>query len=120
MRDLPPAPQVWHDEFHDNKATFEPVRTVADLLSLDQTEITRGYTDWISGDPEPGGNQGRAYWHGWCNRARDAGEMPHSDADAQLAHEITVCGILRDTDWSLGKKIITPEEGNRMLECARE
>jgi hypothetical protein len=55
---------------------FDPVTTLADLDALDGEEIRAGYLDWRSGDPEPGSNRGRAYWHGWMNAARDNGEAP--------------------------------------------
>jgi hypothetical protein len=71
---------------------FEPVRTKADLLSLDADEITRGYMDAERGDPQPGVNRGRAYWHGWRNRMMDLREIPLDDASAQLAHAIAPNG----------------------------
>ena len=64
---------------------FEPVRTLADLASLDAAEIVEGYTSAERGDPEPGPNRGRAFWHGWRNRMRDHGEIPHDDASRALA-----------------------------------
>ena len=71
---------------------FEPVATVADLETLDQDEIVAGFMDWRPGDPEPGPNRGRAYWHGFMNAARDHGERPWSPQSAQLAHEIVASG----------------------------
>jgi len=67
---------------------FEPVRTKDDLESLDQAEIVEGYVSAVRGDPEPGPNRGRAFWHGWRNRMIDYGELPMDDAAMQLAHEI--------------------------------
>ncbi len=46
---------------------FDPVRTLADLETLDKNEIMEGYLSTTPGDPEPGPNRGRAYWHGWRN-----------------------------------------------------
>ena len=54
--------------------TYEPVSTLEDLDSLDQDEIVRGYTECRKGDPEPGANSNRSYWHGWTTRACDNGE----------------------------------------------
>jgi hypothetical protein len=68
-------------------ARFEPVRTVADLDTLDAKEIVEGYRSAERGDPEPGLNRGRAFWHGWRNRMIDCGELPHDDASRQLVHE---------------------------------
>jgi hypothetical protein len=63
---------------------FEPVRTVADLNTLDANEILEGYRSAERGDPEPGPNRGRAYWHGWRNRMIDMHELPMDDAARKL------------------------------------
>lgn len=73
---------------------FEPVRTLADLDSLDETEIIDGYLSAQHGDPEPGPNRGRAFWHGWRNRMMDYGELPHDDASRQLVSEYVARGKL--------------------------
>jgi len=67
---------------------FVPVRTVADLETLDQDEMVRGYIECKRGDPEPGANRGRAYWHGWRNRMMDYGELKIDDASRSLAAEL--------------------------------
>lgn len=68
-------------------ASFEPVAMLADLETLNDDEIVQGYRDFRPGDPEPGPNRGRSYWHGWCNRARDAGLMPGTWQSGNLARE---------------------------------
>ncbi len=73
---------------------FAPVRTKADLDTLDDDEIVAGYTEARRGDPEPGVNRGRAYWHGWRNKMIDMGEIPVDDASASLAHEVYPRGVL--------------------------
>jgi hypothetical protein len=55
---------------------FAPVKTLEELDSLDHAEMIEGYAAAERGDPEPGPNRGKAYWHGWCNRMRDFGELP--------------------------------------------
>lgn len=67
--------------------SFAPVSTLADLNTLDDDEIVAGYMETRRGDPEPGLNRGRAYWHGWRNRMIDLGEMPADDASRRLAGE---------------------------------
>lgn len=67
---------------------FEPVRTKADLESLELSEVLEGYLSAESGDPEPGENRGRAYWHGWRNRMIDMGQLPMDDAARQLAKDV--------------------------------
>lgn len=75
---------------------FQPVATAADLATLDVDEVCAGYLEYRIGDPEPGLNRGRAYWHGWRNAARDRGQIEGDVAMAQLAHEIWRGGTLRD------------------------
>jgi hypothetical protein len=66
---------------------FTPVSSLDDLNSLDEEEVLAGYRDYKRGDPEPGPNRGRAYWHGWMNAARDDGERPTTTDTRQLARE---------------------------------
>lgn len=72
---------------------FAPVRTKADLDTLDHDEIVAGYTETKRGDPEPGPNRGRAYWHGWRNAMIDFGEIPKDDAARDLARELWPQGV---------------------------
>jgi hypothetical protein len=74
------------------KTAFEPVRTKADLESLDLADIVFGYCSAERGDPEPGPNRGRSFWHGWRNRMIDLRELPMDDASRQLAREM--CRLL--------------------------
>lgn len=55
---------------------YAPVLTLEDLDSLDVGEMGDGYLSAQRGDPEPGQNRGRAYWHGWRCRMMDYGELP--------------------------------------------
>ena len=64
---------------------FTPVTTLADLDTLDDDEILEGYRDGRSGEPKPGNNRSRSYWHGWRNGAADGGHKPKDDAQAELA-----------------------------------
>lgn len=66
---------------------FEPVRTLADLETLDRDQIVEGHLSAERGDPEPGPNRGRSFWHGWRNRMIDLGELPGDDASRALARE---------------------------------
>lgn len=66
---------------------FAPVSTLADLETLDQDAIVDGYSSAERGDPEPGPNRGRSFWHGWRNRMIDLGEMGVDDASRQLVTE---------------------------------
>lgn len=67
---------------------FRPVRTKAELDTLDESEIVEGYISTQRGDPEPGENRGNAFWHGWRNRMIDFGELPSDDASRALAREL--------------------------------
>lgn len=63
-----------------------PVTTLEDLDALDDAEIIEGYHDGRGGEPEPGDNRGRAYWHGWRNGAADAGRIKVDVAMEKLVH----------------------------------
>ncbi len=64
-----------------------PVSTVAEVESLDSGEMVEGYWSGRDGDPEPGDNRSKAYWHGWRNGRSDAGH-PVDAAQMALAREI--------------------------------
>lgn len=68
-------------------SNFQPVSTLADLESLDEGQIIEGYSEARRGDPEPGPNRGRSYWHGWRNRMMDYGEIKRDAASRQLIRE---------------------------------
>jgi hypothetical protein len=72
---------------------FPPVRTKADLDCLDEGDIVEGYRSAERGDPEPGENRGRSFWHGWRNRMIDKGELPKDEAAEQLARDIGAAAI---------------------------
>lgn len=48
-----------------------PVITAEELDSLDPGEMVEGYGDGFAGEPEPGDNRSKAYWHGWRNGSND-------------------------------------------------
>lgn len=79
---------------------FEPVRTLADLESLNSDEILEGYLSADRGDPEPGENRGRAYWHGWRNRMIDLHVIQPDDASRNLVREVLASNRLQ----KLGRK----------------
>lgn len=74
---------------------FLPLQTIADLETLDEAEIIAGYREWREGDPEPGPNRGRAYWHGWRNAMIDRGKREPDEAARRLAHDAVVSGWLK-------------------------
>lgn len=66
---------------------FAPVSTLLDLETLDYEQISEGYRSAERGDPEPGPNRGRSFWHGWRTRMVDLRELPGDDASRALAGE---------------------------------
>ena len=72
---------------------FEPVRTVEDLSKLDPDEIIEGYRDGSNGEPEPGNNRSRSYWHGWRNGAADTKRIKSDDAMRKLANDAVRQGL---------------------------
>lgn len=69
-------------------ANFEPVRTLADLDTLDEADMIEGYMSAERGDPEPGANRGRAFWHGWRCRMMDHKEIPIDPDHLKLVGEL--------------------------------
>lgn len=67
---------------------FAPVTTLADLDSLDHADVVEGYASADRGDPEPGPNRGRAFWHGWRCRMMDYGMIPIDSDHMRLTHEV--------------------------------
>lgn len=67
---------------------FVPVRTKEELDTLNSDDIHDGYMSAERGDPEPGENRGKAYWHGWRNRMIDMHQLPSDDASRRLAREV--------------------------------
>jgi len=65
-------------------APFAPVTTLADLDSLDLGDVIEGHRSAERGDPEPGENRGRSFWHGWRTRMMDLGEIEIDDAHRAL------------------------------------
>lgn len=65
---------------------FTPVCTLEELDALNEGEMLEGYLSAQRGDPEPGENRGKAFWHGWRNRMMDKGELSHDEASRILAH----------------------------------
>lgn len=63
---------------------FEQVKTLDDLDSLDIEQMIEGHMSAERGDPEPGPNRGRSFWHGWRTRMMDLKELPVDEAHRQL------------------------------------
>jgi hypothetical protein len=51
--------------------TRTPVTTIEELDSLDLDEICEGYREGFAGEPEPGNNRSKSFWHGWRNGYHD-------------------------------------------------
>lgn len=69
---------------------FETVKTLADLDSLDTAEIVEGHLSAERGDPEPGPNRGRAFWHGWRTRMMDLGQIEIDEDHRRLTKAYVV------------------------------
>ncbi len=63
------------------------VETLAELDTLDDAEIQEGYRDGRSGEPEPGDNRSKSYWHGWRNGMMDSHRMKPDAASMRLVAE---------------------------------
>ena len=72
---------------------FLKVRTKDDLAKLDDDEMLAGYRAGCAGDPEPGNQFSRSYWHGWRNGASDFKHKEIDDAQRELVSEIVKLNI---------------------------
>lgn len=76
-------------------ADRRPVLTVDDLVALDGDEdMVEGYRDGCNGEPAPGDNRSRAYWHGWRVGAMYAGRIPIDAEHTALVHNVAPRGVL--------------------------
>lgn len=66
---------------------FPPVADLWELDSLDHDQVVAGYSSAERGDPEPGPNRGKSYWHGWRCRMMDLGEIEIDDVHRGLVRE---------------------------------
>jgi hypothetical protein len=78
-----------------------PVTTIAELDTLDDAEILEGYMDGLRGEPEPGDNRSKAYWHGWRNGFVDGGHREHDPAGIALAADCQRTGYLQRPQFRL-------------------
>lgn len=66
---------------------FAPVATLEELDALEEAAVCEGYRSAERGDPEPGPNRGRAFWHGWRCRMFDLGEMQPDKTHRNLVRQ---------------------------------
>jgi hypothetical protein len=66
---------------------FAPVESLNDLDGLDHDQVVEGYASAERGDPEPGENRGRSYWHGWRCRMMDYGYIVPDEGHRRLVRE---------------------------------
>lgn len=72
----------------DGRVEWVAVRTVEELDTLDDLEIVSGYRAGKDGDPEPGHNRSKAFWHGWRNGMIDSSRMEPDEASGQLVRDV--------------------------------
>ena len=67
----------WHELFAQLRVSaHRPVTTLEELDALDEAEMMAGFLSAEKGDPEPGANHSRSFYHGWRTRMMDLGEIP--------------------------------------------
>lgn len=67
---------------------FSPIRALEELALQDPHEMFNGYMAGLHGEPEPGSDKSRGYWHGWRNGMVDSGRMTKDESQAALAAEV--------------------------------
>lgn len=66
---------------------FEPVRTVADMKTLDFAQVSDGYLAALDGYVLKG-TESRSFVHGWRNGMVDAGQVCPDEHQQALARDI--------------------------------
>lgn len=64
---------------------YRPVMSLDDMDLLDNEMVVEGYRSGYEGDPEPGNNRCRSFWHGWRNGRVDGGFEEKDAAQTILA-----------------------------------
>jgi hypothetical protein len=67
---------------------YQPLSSVAELAVLNDDECVAGYMASLAGDPEPGSDKSKSYWHGWRNGMMDKGRLPIDEAARNLVAEV--------------------------------
>lgn len=67
---------------------FAKIAHNKDLEHLDEGDVVAGYMAGLNGEPEPGSDRSRSYWHGWRNGMMDSGRVEKDAEQANLAAEI--------------------------------
>jgi hypothetical protein len=77
---MPPKP-------HEKPKPHKPVAKLAELDTFGQNDMAAGALAADDGEPEPGPNQSRAYYHGWRARMMARQKIPTSEEQVQLDRE---------------------------------
>jgi hypothetical protein len=65
----------------------KPVTTLEELDMLNSDETVEGHLSAQKGDPEPGANHSRAFYHGWRTRMMDLGEIEITPEHRELVRQ---------------------------------
>jgi hypothetical protein len=66
---------------------YKPLSTHAELDLLDMDDCVEGYRAGWNGEPEPGSDKSKSYWHGWRNGMMDTKRLPFDEAWHALLRE---------------------------------
>ncbi len=69
---------------------FRPISEIDDLEKQDEAEMSIGYMAGLRGDPAPGSQHSRSFWHGWRNGMVDSGRAKIDSAQQDLARAIVM------------------------------
>lgn len=67
---------------------YQPISSVHDLAHIDDEECVAGYIAGLNGDPEPGSDKSKSFWHGWRNGMMDTNRLPIDEAARNLVAEV--------------------------------
>lgn len=74
---------------------FKSAATVVDLETLDQADVLAGYYSGLNGDPAPGSDKSRGFFHGWRNGMADTRRTDTTPEQQQLCREMVDTGYFK-------------------------
>lgn len=67
---------------------YAPLTSAAELALIDDGDCVAGYHAGLDGEPEPGSDRSKSFWHGWRNGMIDSHRMPIDAAALALVRDM--------------------------------
>ena len=67
---------------------YAPLTSAAELAVIDDDDFVAGYRAGLDGEPTPGSDRSKSFWHGWRNGMFDSMRMPLDAAALALVQDM--------------------------------